>query len=179
MKRLAAAAFLAALAAAVPSAADWTAGGPQMSGSLCRVPETPLFSCKVGTRVVSICAPPQSEQAQGERTPGEPARSGAVYRFGRPGHIELELTGLHYAEQGFAGGGETQIHADTPTHRYIVYDSIVRTGFGPDGLHYPQAASGLVVQSGGKVVSNRACTEARTFSPLAEKLIPPGDYVPH
>ena len=185
MRRLAAAAaFLAALAAAQPSAADFPAGGPRMSGSLCRVPETALFSCRIGTRVVSICAQTRSEQAQRERTPGEQARGeqaqgGAVYRFGRPGHIELEATGLHYAGQGFSGGGETQVYADTSTHRYIVFNEIMRTAFGADGRHDPQADSGLFVQSGRKIVSSRTCAEAVTFSPLAEKLIPPGDYVPH
>jgi hypothetical protein len=172
MKRLAAAAsFLAALAAVRPAAAvwPWSDDTPQMFGSLCRVPEMALFSCKIGIKVVSICDQPQGDQAQ----------AGAVYRFGRPGHVELEVTGLHYAQQGFAGGGETQVYADTPTHRYIVFDEIVRTNFGPDGHHDPQADSGLFVQSGGKIVSSHPCTEALTFSQLAEKLIPAGDYVPH
>jgi hypothetical protein len=167
MKRLAAVAtFVAALAAARPGAAawPWSDDTPQMSASLCRVPETALFTCKVSTRVVSICGQPQG---------------GAVYRFGRQGHVELEVTGLHYVEHGFSDGGETQVYADTPTHRYIVYDQIVRTAFGPDGHHDPQAQSGLLVQSGGQIVSSRTCTEPMTFSPLAEKLIPGGDYVPH
>ena len=170
MRRLtAAAAFLAALAATHPSAADFPGGGPRMSESLCRVSETALFSCRIGTKVVSICAQHQSEQAQG----------GAVYRFGRQGHVELEVAGLHRATDWFPGGGETQVYADTPTHRYIVYEAIVRTGFGPDGHNDPQAASGLVAQRGGTTVSNRTCTEALTFSPLAETLLPTGDYVPH
>lgn len=180
MKRFAAAAaFLAALSATYPGAADGLGDGPRMSESLCRAPETPLFSCRISTKVVSICGRPRSEQAQGERTPGEQAQDRAVYRFGRPGRIELEATGLHYAEQGFAGGGETQVYADTATHRYIVFEEVVRTAFGADGRHDPQADSGLFVQRGGKIVSSRTCTEAMTFSPLAEKLIPPGDYVPH
>ncbi len=180
MKRLAAAAaFLGALSAAQPSAADFSAGGPRMSESLCRAPETALLSCRISTKVVSIRAQPQSEQPQGERTPGEQAQGGAVYRFGRLGHIELGVTGLHYAEQGFSGGGETQIYADTPAHRTIVFEEIVRTAFGADGRHDPQADSGLFVQRGRTIVSSRPCTEAMTFSPLAEELIPQGDYVPH
>ena len=140
-----------------------------MSGSLCRVPETPLFTCKVDAKVVSICAQPQGGQAQG----------GAVYRFGRRGHIELEVAGLHYAEHGFSGGAETQVYADTPTHRYTVYDAVVRTGFGPDGHNDPQGVSGLVVQNGGEIVSSRACNESTSFSPLAETLLPAGDYLEH
>ena len=145
-----------------------------MSGSLCHVPETALFGCKIGTRVMSICAQPEGEQARGEQ-----AQGGAVYRFGRPGHIELGAIGLHYAEHGFAGGGETQVYADTLTHRTVVSDGIMRTAFGADGRHDPQAYSGLFVQRGGKIVSSYFCTEALTFSPLAEKLLPTGDYVPH
>ncbi len=103
----------------------------------------------------------------------------AVCRFGRQGHIDLEITGPHRATDLFPNGGETQACADTPTHRYIVYEAIVRTGFSPDGHNDPQAASGLVVQSGGKTMSNRTCTKALTFSPLVEKLLPKGDHVPH
>jgi hypothetical protein len=62
--------------------------------SLCRAPETVLFTCAVRTKTVSVCGKGQS---------------GAVYRFGRPGHIELEATDLHFAYTGFSGGGEEQI----------------------------------------------------------------------
>ena len=177
MKRLAAAAaFLAALAAARPAAAvwPWSDYTPEMSKSLCRVPETALFTCKVGIKVVSICG-----QLQGEQTQGEHDQGGAIYRFGRRGHIELEVASLHYALEGFPGGGETQVYADTPTHRYIVFEEIVRTNFGPDGHNDPRVDSGLVMQSGGKTVSSRTCTQPMLFSPLAEKIIPKGDYVPH
>ena len=172
MKYLAvAAAFVAALAAARPSAADWPGGdnAPRMSGSLCRVPEMALFTCKVDTRIVSICGQLRDGQAQG----------GAIYRFGRRGHVELEVAGLHFAQHNFSGGGETQVYADTSTHRYTVYEAIVQTASGPGGLHAPQAVSGLLVQSGGEIVSSRACTEPMTFSPLAETLLPEGDYLLH
>ena len=171
MKRLAvAAAFLVALAAAHPSGAVRRfSDEPKLSTSLCHDPETALFTCKVGTKIVSICGQPQGEHDQG----------GAVYRFGRRGHIELEVAGLHYTQHGFSGGGETQVYADTSTYRYIVYDQIVRTAFGPDGHNDPQAESGLLVQTGGKIVSSWTCSEPTTFSPLAEKIIPKGDYVPH
>lgn len=62
MKRLTATAtFVAVLAAAYPSAADWPGGGPRMSESLCRAPETALFSCRISTKVVSICGQPEGE----------------------------------------------------------------------------------------------------------------------
>ena len=165
MRHLATAAFLAVLAAARPSGAVRSLlVRPEMSASLCRVPQTALFTCKVGTKVVSICGQPQG---------------GAVYRFGRQGHVELEIADLHRTQESFSGGGETQVYADTPSHRYIVYDEIVRTGFGPDGHNDPQAESGLLVQRGGKIVSSRTCSEPTAFSLLIEKLLPMGEYVPH
>ena len=176
----AAAAFVAMLAAAHPSGAVRPfSNKPKLSASLCHVPETALFTCKVGTRVVSICGQPQGGHDQGGHDQGGHDQGGAVYRFGRRGHIELEVAGLHYVQHGFSGGGETQVYADTSTHRYIVYDQIVRTAFGPDGHHDPQAESGLLVQSDGKIVSSQTCSEPTTFSPFAEKVMPEGDYVPH
>ena len=102
--------------------------------SLCRTPEPVLFTCHVGTKLASICG-----QEQG----------GATYRYGQPGHVELEAADLHRGHEMQSGGGETQVYADTPTHRYLVYDRMVRTGFGADGLHYPREDIGLLVQSTG------------------------------
>lgn len=96
-----AAALLAALATACPGTASTqnrparnSQARPRPAVSLCRAPETVLFTCAVRTKTVSVCGKGQS---------------GAVYRFGRPGHIELEATDLHFAYTGFSGGGEEQI----------------------------------------------------------------------
>ena len=137
--------------------------------SLCRMPETTFFTCKISTKVVSICGQPRGEHAQG----------GAVYRFGRPGHIEPEVTDLHHAEQGYSGGGDAEVYADTSTHRYVVYDTIVRTGFGPSGHSDPQEVFGLLVQSGGKTVFNRTCTQPVDLDSWVGTLMPKGDYVDH
>lgn len=149
--------LLAFLAAAHP-------GDAPAAEALCRAPEAVLFTCEVGAKTVSICG-------QG---PGR-----AVYRFGRPGHIELEATDLHLAERAFAGGGETQVYADTPTHRYIVYDRMVRTTFEDEGRHDPQAEAGLVVQKGGRTISSQRCTPPTTFDRITRMLVPAGDYAPH
>ena len=106
-------------------------------------------------------------------------QDGPVYRFGRPGHVELEATGLHRAATGFSGGGETQVYADTPTNRYIVYDRLVRTAFGADGHADPQETSGLVVQSAGRTVESLRCTAPATFDGLTGQLVPEGAYVEH
>ncbi len=153
--------LLAAVAAALPGAAS---SRPKSAGPLCRVPEPVLFTCKVGTKTVSVCG-----QEQG----------GAVYRFGRPGRVELEAADLHFAEKYFSGGGDMQVYADTPTQRYIIYSQFIRTGFGEDGHFDPKETSGLVVQSGGQIVSNRECALPATFDQLTRTLVPAGDYVPH
>ena len=161
MKASAAAAVLAALAA-TPSLAQ-----PGPAASLCRPSEAVLFACRLRAKTVSICG-------QGEQ-------GGAVYRYGRPGHVEIEATDLHRALEPQSGGGETQVYADTPTHRYIVYDQVVRTGFGPDGHFDPKETAGVAVQSGGRTVLRLECTQwiGLGFDRLAETLVPEGAYVPH
>lgn len=157
--------LFAALAAARPGGTQ-----PRPAKSLCRVPEAVLFTCEVGTKTVSICG-----QKQG----------GATYRFGRLGRVELETTDLHRAHDGWGGGGETQVYADTPTHRYIVYDRMVRTGFDEEGHNRSEMTEGLVVQSGGRTLSNHDCAQPIGFSPpafdqrLLETLVPEGNYIPH
>ena len=138
--------------------------------SLCRTPEPILFTCDVGTKVVSVCG-----QAQG----------GAVYRYGRPGRLELETADLHRAFEGWPGGGETQVYADTPTHRYVVYDRMVRIGFDNEGHDIPRMTQGLLVQSGGRTLSSQECAQPAGLSlpgfdqRLLETLVPEGAYVPH
>ncbi len=170
MKSSALAALLVAALTAVHSRA--APAQPKAAKSLCEVSETILFTCQVKTKTVSICG-----QGQGR----------AIYRFGRPGRVELKATDLHLASQGFSGGGETQVYADTPTHRYIVYYMMVRTGFGADGHNDPKEMTGLVVQSEGQTISSRECALPKTYDPLSEVLdqqriqvfVPAGDYVPH
>ena len=140
--------------------------------SLCRAREPVLFTCDVGNKTVSICG-------------GE--QGGAAYRYGRPNRVELEIKDLHLAYKGWSGGGETQVYADTPTYRYIVYDRMVRTGFGSDGHNDPKETVGLLVQNGGRTVSSRQCALPKTFDEqtavfdqrLAETLVPEGEYVDH
>ena len=132
--------------------------------SLCRAPEPVLFTCDVGAKTVSICG-----QKQG----------GAVYRFGRPGRIEFETAGLHFNDHGFSGGGETQVYVVTPTHRYIVYDKVIKTTLNDEGRYNPRETAGLVVQKGGRTALNRECARWTDFEPSTEKLTPEGGYVPH
>jgi hypothetical protein len=79
------------------------------------------------------------------------------------------------------------VYADTPTHRYIVYNRLVRTAFGLDGRHDSKTTSGLLLQRERRIVWSRECGLLKVFDPFAgrfdqrliEKLLPEGDYVDH
>jgi hypothetical protein len=166
MKLLAAATVFLTALTATPAVAQLN-----RADSLCRPSEAVLFTCKVGTKVVSICGQEQSQ---------EQGQSGAIYRFGRPGHVELEVDDLHRAHDGWSGGGETQVYADTPTHRYIVYDRMGRIGVDNEGHNIPKFTSGLLVQSRGRMVSSQECALPGAFDQaLLRKLTSEGDYVDH
>lgn len=167
---LLATALVAALAATRPGTAP--AQTRPAAASLCRAPEAVLFTCRVGARTVSICGRTKEQ-------------GGAVYRYGRPGRLEAEAADLHRAFEGWSGGGETQAYADTLTHRYVVFDRMVRTGFDDEGHNIPRMTQGLLVQSGGRTLSKRECAQPLGREPpafdqrLLETLVPEGDYVPH
>lgn len=133
------------------------------SASLCEAGETVLASCAIGPRRASICA----------------RGSKAVYRYGRPGRVELTASDLHWASTGYSGGGELQVTARNAGHGYTLFDRIVRTGFGADGLNHPKADSGLVVRRGEKILSARACTPVEPIAAEIRELLPEGEFVEH
>lgn len=133
------------------------------NASLCEPRETVIAHCAIGTRQVSICA----------------RGSTATYRYGRPGRVELTASDLHWASTGYSGGGELQVTARNAGHSYTLFDRIVRTGFGADGLNYPREDSGLVVRRGAKVLSNRRCTSIQPIAAEVRDLLPEGEFVEH
>ena len=133
-------------------------------GSLCARGEVVIFSCGVGRKMVSVC---------GGRTPAPHAQ----YRFGAPGDIELAFpgpgqSGLTYAREMYSGGGATQIRFSNGGYDYAVYSRTVRTGFGRDGRNNPRFSDGVMVQRGGRLIANRACTTALRGD------APPWDFMP-
>ena len=105
----------------------------------------------------------------------------AIYRFGRPGHVELQSRDLHIAEQDYSGGGEDQVWFQANGYRYIVYSRTVRTNFGPSGQHDPQTTSGLVVQKDGHAVLSAKCG-GEGDQPIVAKtygVVPAGPFTPH
>ena len=131
--------------------------------SLCKAGETPLFSCPIDRKVVSIC----SDGAK------------ATYYFGSPDHIELSSQALSMADHMFSGGGETQISFSRGEYGYIVYDKTIRTSFSADEQNDPESTSGLVVQKNGKTVSTKQCGLDAAISSGARRFIKPGPFMEH
>ena len=132
------------------------------SVTLCRGSEKPLFACPFGVKQVAVCG-------------GE---GGAIYRFGRPGHVDLHATGLGYAEKAYSGGGETQISFAQGGYRYIVFDRTVRTGFAADGHNDTQFSAGLVLKHGDTTISTMLCTTDASIAATATAL-PATAFIPH
>ena len=72
--------------------------------------------------------------------------------------------------------GSTARHAG---RSYTLFDRIVRTGFGADGLNYPEEDSGLVVRRGDKILSARTCTSVQPIAAEVRDLLPEGALVEH
>ena len=128
--------------------------------------EQRLFACPIRGKIVSIC-----KMQDGK----------AIYRFGRPGHVELQSRDLHAADQGYSGGGEDQINFKVNGYTYIVFAKTERTGFGPDGHNDPQFTSGVVVQKNGRTVSSMRCGGPgdQPIDGDDDHYMPKGAFVPH
>lgn len=159
LKEIAPAALVLSLLSSTPSIA--------VQGSLCTKGEAPLFSCPIGVKVVSVCGV---------------SATGATYRYGRPGRIELERRGgLHYANQGFSGGGEDQLWFDNASTRYILYSRTVRTSFSSSGRHDPEFSAGLVALTHGRKLFNHGCGGRgdQGFDAKTAAHVPTGEFVDH
>ena len=141
------------------------------TAGLCKANETPIFQCVLGRKQAAVCA------------------SGKVvqYRYGRPGKVELVYPGDPNAGPGtlkrsvtdWSGGGGQQIYFESDGYRYVLYSSIVRTGFGADGLHYPQDRNGLFITQGDRLVYDRHCSSTGSSIEIDDEksVLPEGDYV--
>ena len=130
--------------------------------SLCRVGEAALFTCALGTKIVSVCS-------------GE---GRATYYYGSMGKVEMTSSSLVFAATGFSRGGESQISFRNGAYTYVVYDKTVRTSFSPGGRNDPESTSRLVLK-GKKAVSTKGCGSDATISVNASKLITKGTFVEH
>ena len=136
------------------------------AGSLCQASEVVLASCRGHGKIASICS----------------ANIGsATYRFGHPGRIELQSTGLHSAQRMYSGGGETQISFGRQGYEYVIFDSTIRTGFDLDGHNNPAFSSGMIVQHYGKTIKAMHCegNAAAIRSNDLSRYMPEGEFVEH
>ena len=131
--------------------------------SLCAAGETPLFTCPVGHKLVSIC------NADGK----------ATYHFGTAGKIEMSSQALFTANHAFSGGGETQISFRNNAYTYTVFDKTTRTSFSSNGQNDPDFTSGLIVQKNGKTISATDCASDAAIPASATHLIQPGPFIEH
>jgi hypothetical protein len=142
---------------ALASAADAADGD-----TLCEAGERRFFSCEIGAKRVSVCG----------------RGSGAVYRYGTPGKVELSAPSLTFANRAYSGGGESQLTASNGDYTYTVYDRTVRTSF-EEGGNDPAFSSGLVIARAGRVISSKMCKSESPVEADAERALPAGSFVEH
>ena len=162
---------IAALLLSLATALVFTLAGPvsaaaKLTPTLCKDPEIELFSCPIGGKVVSVCGLIDGN---------------SIYRFGRPGHIEMQSRDLHKAVNDYSGGGEDQINFQANGYTYIVFSRTERTGFGPDGHNDPKFTSGLAVHHKGRTVLSAKCGAEgdQTIDSLASRYMPTGNFIEH
>ena len=152
---------LLALVGASPGGRQVT---PDRGGSLCLAGETPIVQCMLGGKQATVCG-------SGKR---------AIYRYGRPGRVELTAFDLRLARRGYSGGGETQIHVANRDYRYILFDRTIRTGFGADGRNDPAISSGLIIRRAGRTIATRPCDNDAPIPARATTVMPAdGTVMPH
>lgn len=131
--------------------------------SFCTAGEDVVFACRMGAKLVSVCA------AQGSTA----ATSYVQYRFGRADSVEpLELqlpdariVAAQAATGGnvpFAGGGAAWMRFRRGDYAYVVYSGIGR--WGPQGETEERA--GVVVERGGRQIAALRCDDDRAAGEL-------------
>jgi hypothetical protein len=139
-------------AARVLSAASAGDSGQQ---SFCTSTETIAFACRVGGKLVSVCASNDASNVSGY----------LQYRFGRPDSNDpLELAIPEHrpvprlASRGestpFAGGGGSWLRFHNGRYAYVVYTGIGRWGQGGETLEL----EGVQVERDGTAIATLPCT---------------------
>lgn len=133
--------------------------------SLCAARETVVFSCRTGSKVLSVCA---SESGP------HPERY-LQYRYGTVGQpIELTIPGEKVSADraaagkavGFSGGGGAWLRFRNADYAYIVYSGIGNWGAKGEKL----SKAGVAVERTGKPVANIRCEPDSTISELGAEL---------
>jgi hypothetical protein len=140
---------------------------------LCLKDEQVVFGCNLSNKVLSLCASNSSS-----------ASPTFQYRFGAPGHLELQFPNIPgpakdhfwFSSTAFSGGGSAHIRFVNTGYEYVLFDSTVRTNFGKSGRHDPRFDAGIVVLHEGKTVSIRYCTNDASIHAVAYEQMPREEY---
>ncbi len=115
--------------------------------SLCHREEVAIFSCSVGSKIVSLCASPDLTETAGTMS----------YRFGRKGAVELEhpANPMH-PRTAFTAGIDSAERGDfvrfsRGEFAYTVYALV--------GLRERNEEDGLLITRGTKVLRNLKCAD--------------------
>src|SRR5262245_7983481 len=123
--------------------------------SLCVEHEKIVFSCHVGSKIISLCRPLASPRV-------------LTYRYGTPAHVELMHPGRRLEEPGefytssapLFGGGETTVAFTRADYEYKIYSKIGRADSGESQEdRTPIFEDGLVISRSGKQVSQLVCDD--------------------
>ena len=132
--------------------------------TLCEPHEEVYFSCPAGGRIISLCA-------SGNISPD----NGYVqYRFGRPGHVELQFPNGSYPPKNrflISDISEGNIHFTHVKFKSGGYDYVIYQGF-PSGLYikrHRKLVENLTCEQGiYQQLSQRAYRGIRTTPPVDE-----------
>lgn len=123
------------------------AGAVNRRPSLCNPSHVAIFSCNVGSKVISLCASPDLTEATGTMS----------YRFGRKGAIELEHPAAPaHPRTAFSAGMDSSERGDfvrfsTGDFTYTIYALA--------GSHDRREVDGLLITQGKKVLRNLKCAD--------------------
>jgi hypothetical protein len=131
--------------------------------SFCTAAEDVIFACRVGAKLVSVCAAQGSTVATGY----------VQYRYGKPDSaepLELQLPDARIvaaqAATGenvpFAGGGTAWMRFRRGDYAYVVYSGVGQ--WGPQGETEERA--GVVVERGGQQIAALRCNDDRAAGEL-------------
>jgi hypothetical protein len=115
--------------------------------ALCVAGEVPVFSCKVGGKIVSLCASPDLNEAAGTMT----------YRFGRKGGLELvHPTTPTHPSGAFSAGIDSAERGDfvrfsRNEFTYTIYALV--------GLRDRNEEDGLLIVRGKKILRHLKCDD--------------------
>lgn len=149
----------AAVGAALVGLSGGTSGQAAGGAGLCLAGETPVLSCTVGKRVLSLCGT--------GITGAVPSPSATLqYRFGRKGAVEMRYPSsptppgdlFRLSTTMFAGGGEERIRFSSGAYDYLVFQRDIAGEWNEDGTRDHFQDEGVVVERAGKVLAVHTCT---------------------